>query len=201
MNRLAALVDEHRAFATHRLTDQRHGTSGNIERGRVELHELHVGENCAGAGGQCEALAEAAGRVRAVARRARRPRRSRCTTRSPANTTSLSPVRREHAAPRHCPSDRTGAATRATPSRDRDRGVARAACDQRAHDSRRRRVAAGMDDAPARRARLEPQRGARRRRRGRSGRRGAASFSIEPGAARGSKRSTDGGIAEPVARC
>ena len=62
----AGLVDEDRALAAHRLADERHRTVAAIERGRVELHELQVGEDRAGAGRKREPLAEAAGRVGGV---------------------------------------------------------------------------------------------------------------------------------------
>ena len=63
---LAAFVDQRRARAAHRLADERHRPRGDVERGRVELHELHVGERGAGPRGQRHALAEAAERIGAL---------------------------------------------------------------------------------------------------------------------------------------
>ena len=63
---LAGLVDQRRALAAHGLADERHGPRSDVERSRMELHELHVGERGAGARREREALAEAAQRIGAV---------------------------------------------------------------------------------------------------------------------------------------
>ena len=41
---LALFVEENRAFAAHRFRDQLQRILGRVERGRMKLHELHVGE-------------------------------------------------------------------------------------------------------------------------------------------------------------
>jgi hypothetical protein len=64
---LAARVDERRPLAAHRLADERERVLGRVERGGVELHELHVGEPRAGAPGDRVAVAGGHLRVRGVA--------------------------------------------------------------------------------------------------------------------------------------
>ena len=61
MKRPPSVVHEQRALAAQRLGEQEAVVD---ERGRVELHELEVGERGAGAVGEREPLAERAGRVR-----------------------------------------------------------------------------------------------------------------------------------------
>jgi hypothetical protein len=46
---LAALVYQHGSFAPYGFADERHGIASDIERGWMELYELHVGEFGAGA--------------------------------------------------------------------------------------------------------------------------------------------------------
>src|SRR5206468_3141587 len=41
-------IDEKGAFTAHRLRDQSEGILRRIERGRMELHEFHVGERDTG---------------------------------------------------------------------------------------------------------------------------------------------------------
>ena len=91
---LAGFVHQHGALAAHGLADQRHGIEPDGQRGRMELHELHVGQRRAGASGQRQALADGAQRIgrvgiepaqpagrehdatgRAAGRRSGRPRR------------------------------------------------------------------------------------------------------------------------------
>ena len=63
----AGVVDQDRAFAAHRLAHQRHRVEADIERGRVELHELHVGERRTGTGGERQSLSNRAERIGGVA--------------------------------------------------------------------------------------------------------------------------------------
>ena len=63
----AARVDEDRAFAAHRLGDERERILRRVERRRMELHELHVGERDAGAMRDREAVARRDDRIRRVA--------------------------------------------------------------------------------------------------------------------------------------
>ncbi len=60
---LALLVDEHRALAAQRLGGERRRIAADVERGRVELHELGVGDDRAGAGRGGEAAAPRLARV------------------------------------------------------------------------------------------------------------------------------------------
>ena len=62
----AGLVDQDRAVAPHRLADKRRRSNRHIERGRMELDELEVGQFGPGPGGEREALAEAAERIGAA---------------------------------------------------------------------------------------------------------------------------------------
>ena len=63
----ALLVDEDRPFAAHRLGDQRERVLRRVERGGMELHELHVGERHAGAVRDGVAVARGDHRVGRVA--------------------------------------------------------------------------------------------------------------------------------------
>ena len=54
---LAAAVDQQRAFATQRLGGERRRVAADIDRGRMELHELGIGDGGAGAGGDGDAFA------------------------------------------------------------------------------------------------------------------------------------------------
>ena len=86
---LAASVDQHRAFAAQRLGGERGRVAADIDGGRMELHELGVGDHRAGPGGDGDAfaarlariggdgvdLAGAAGREHHGARRQDEPRR------------------------------------------------------------------------------------------------------------------------------
>ena len=67
MKRSPLRVDEHRAFAAHRLGDQRERVLRRVERGRMELHELHVGQRHAGAMRDREAVAGGDDGIRRVA--------------------------------------------------------------------------------------------------------------------------------------
>ena len=71
----AGFIDQHRALAAHGFAHQRHGIEPDIQRGRMELHELHVGQRRAGASGQRHALADGAQRIGRVGDRARPTRR------------------------------------------------------------------------------------------------------------------------------
>ena len=62
----AARVHEHRALAAHRLGDQRERILRRVERRRMELHELHVGERDAGAMRDRVAVARRDHRIRRV---------------------------------------------------------------------------------------------------------------------------------------
>ena len=70
---LAGLVDQHGALAAQGLADQRHGIEPDIERGGMELHELHVGQRRAGARRQRQPLADGAQRVGGVGVEAAQP--------------------------------------------------------------------------------------------------------------------------------
>ena len=63
---VAGFVDQDRAFASHSLADERHRPCYHVESGRVELYELHVSQNGAGAGGQRQTLPKTAHRIGAV---------------------------------------------------------------------------------------------------------------------------------------
>ena len=54
---LAAAVDQQRAFAAQRLGGERRGVAADIDRGRMKLHELCIGDGGAGAGGDGDAFA------------------------------------------------------------------------------------------------------------------------------------------------
>ena len=54
---LAEIVDERRALAANRLGYERHRIAPDRERGRMKLHELHVGEQGAGARRHRDAVA------------------------------------------------------------------------------------------------------------------------------------------------
>jgi hypothetical protein len=63
---VASFVDQNRAFASHSLADQWQRPLHDIEGGRVELYELDVGQNGAGARGERQTLPKTAQRVGAV---------------------------------------------------------------------------------------------------------------------------------------
>ena len=63
-------VYEHSAFAAHRFAHQRHRPPWTVQRGRVDLHELPIGEFRAGPRGERQSLPERAERVRGVAKQA-----------------------------------------------------------------------------------------------------------------------------------
>ena len=67
MKRTPCVVDEHRALAAHRLGDERERILRRVERRRMELHELHVGERHAGAMRDRVAVAGGDDRIRRVA--------------------------------------------------------------------------------------------------------------------------------------
>ena len=54
---LAAAIDQQSAFATQRLGGERCRVAADIDRGRMELHELCIGDGGAGAGGDGDAFA------------------------------------------------------------------------------------------------------------------------------------------------
>ena len=154
MNRSPALVDEDRALAAHGLADERHRALRDVERGRMELDELQVGENRARARREREALAEAAGRVGAVLVKpadaagrdhdlvGRKQRRASGSDRARSPRTALSSTTSRRAS---------------KPSSTSIEGVARAAATSARINSRPVAVSAGMDDAaPAMRG-LEPK--------------------------------------------
>ncbi len=60
---LARAVDQDRAFAAQRFRRERRGIGADIDRGRVKLHELGVGDGGARAGGECHGLAARVGRI------------------------------------------------------------------------------------------------------------------------------------------
>ncbi len=64
---LPELVDERRPLAAHGLGDQRHRIEARGERCRVELHELEVGEQRAGARGDRQPRAPLAARIGRIA--------------------------------------------------------------------------------------------------------------------------------------
>ena len=63
---IAALVDEDRAFAAHRLADEFQRKGSAVERRRMELNEFEIGHDRAGARREREALAKGSGRIGAM---------------------------------------------------------------------------------------------------------------------------------------
>ena len=166
---LAGFVDQHGALAAHGLADQRHGIEPDGERGRMELHELHVGR----APRRRAPPAPGPGRWRPADwscgrrdRPARRWRARRDGSAAGRRSTAPPPARRR------CRDRRpAGGAPPAPRHGDRGRGGHRG--DQGAHDRRPRAVARDMDDATAAVRGLQAEREAARRRRGRRRRRSA----------------------------
>ena len=194
---LAGLVDQHRALAAHGLADQRHGIEPDIERGRMELHELHVGQRRAGPRRQRQALADGAQRVGGVRRRARPARRSPARRDgSAAGRRSDGPAASTPAMPRSSTSRRRAS----SPSITVIEGVALHRRDQRAHDRRPGAVARDMDDAAAGVRGLQSEREAARRRRGRRRRRSAAARRWRPAPPRRCGAATAGSLRPSPAR-
>ena len=159
MNRSPGLVDQHRAFAAHRLADERHRPRGDVERGRMELDELQVGEYGAGARGERQRPGRSCRADWCSPRRVRRCRRSRSRPCRPANSAGPAARPRGRREP-HCPRRSAGAPR--SPRAMSIEGVARAAATRARMNSRPVAVAAGMDDA--RPARARPRGRARSRR-------------------------------------
>jgi hypothetical protein len=63
----AVLVAQIRSFATHRLTDEITAGAGDVQHGRMKLHEFHVAQLSAGAIGGGHAVAGRHGRIRRLA--------------------------------------------------------------------------------------------------------------------------------------
>ena len=150
----ACLVYEHRAFAAHGLADQRHGIEPDIERGGMELHELHVGQRRAGPRGQRQALADGAQRVGGVGIEPAQPagRQHDPAARQQAGVGRAS---RQHAGDAAVV-DQQAAGFQPLDHRDRGRGLHGG--DQGAHDRGARAVARDMDDAAAGVRRLQAER-------------------------------------------
>src|SRR6516164_7409814 len=60
---LSCLVDQNGALPAHGLAHQRHRIETNVERCRMELNELHIGEHCTGTGGECQPLSDRTERI------------------------------------------------------------------------------------------------------------------------------------------
>ena len=60
---LAAAVDQHRTLAAQSLGGERGGIAADIDGGRMELHELGVGDHGAGTGGNGDAFAARFARI------------------------------------------------------------------------------------------------------------------------------------------
>ncbi len=151
---LAGFVDEHRAFAAHRLAHQRHRVEADIKRGGMELNEFHVGQQRAGARGERQSLAKRAERVGGVA----------IEPADAAGGDHHAARRQQHAPHRSRGKDARDAtlghhqAARLDAIEHGDRRRASDRRDQRAHDLAAAAVAAGMHDtAPAMRG-FEAQR-------------------------------------------
>ena len=142
----AGLVDQHRAFAAHRLADQRHGIETDIERGGMELHEFHVGESGAGARRERQALTNGAQRIGGMG----------VEPAQPAGRQHHATGGQQAGAPRSCRQHARHAAVvdqQAARLQPLDHGDGRRGAhggNQRPHDRRARAVAGDMDDAPAR---------------------------------------------------
>jgi hypothetical protein len=52
--RLTASIDQHGTFATEGFSDERRRITATIERGRMELNELRIGDYCAGTECLCD---------------------------------------------------------------------------------------------------------------------------------------------------
>ena len=150
----AGLVDQHRALAAHGLADQRHGIEPDIERGGMELHELHVGQRRAGPRRQRQALADGAQRVGGVGIEPAQPagRQHDPAARQQAGVGRTS---RQHAR-NAAVVDQQAAGFQPLDHRDRGRGLHGG--DQGAHDRGARAVARDMDDAAAGVRRLQAKR-------------------------------------------
>ena len=140
---LAVVVDEQRALAAQRLREQEAVVD---QGGRVELHELEVGERCAGAVGEGEPLAERAGRVRRPL-----PERGVAAGREQRRRGGDRPARGDHA--RAAPVRLEQAEHRRTLD-DRDPRVGPNAVGERLGDRLARLGAAGVDDPAPRVAAL-----------------------------------------------
>ncbi len=98
---LAIFIDKDRAFTAHRFADEAELRAGCVQRGRMELHEFHITQRCAGAGGDGEALTPG-------------NRRDSCHVRKPADAAG-----RDH----HPTRAKENAATRAFGHQPRNRAV------------------------------------------------------------------------------
>ena len=128
----AGLVDEHRALAAHGLADQRHGIEPDIERGRMELHELQIAQRRAGPGRQRQPLADGAQRVGGVRHRDRPARRWRARRDGSAAGSALGSA--PPPARRRSRGRRPAGGGASSPSITVIEGVAAHRRDQRAHD-------------------------------------------------------------------
>ena len=150
---LAVRVEQARALAADRLGDQEALAAGDADhRRRVELEELEVGEQRAGAMGEQHAAAE---RPRRVGRA--RPQRGGSAgadrDRARAHDAAVARSRARRSGRR-----RRAARPRARARRSRSCGSLRRERRELAHDAASRRAAAGVHDAPARMAALQAER-------------------------------------------
>ena len=176
----AGLVDQHRPLAPQRLGQQRHLVSGRLARrpqlgqgegGRVELHELEIGQGRARPVPPWPRRRRPPGRRGGdrpqvgVARRSPAPRRAP-TRRPPAAPPASGSARRPHRRRPAAGRSRHGRVDRSAPP-----GAARRGDVERPHQLRAGGVP-GVHDALRAVGRLPAERRASRRRHGRSGRRG-----------------------------
>ena len=189
----AGLVDQHRALAAHRLADQRHRIEPDIERGGMELHELHVGQRRAGPCRQRQPLADGAQRIGGVGVE---PAQSAGRQHDPAarQQAGIGRTRRQHAG-NAAVVDQQAAGFQPLDHRDRGRGLHRG--DQGAHDRGPRTVARDMDDAAAGVRRLQAERQAAGRI---ADEHHAVALQLDDGGGRRrGDAAGDGGIAEAIA--
>ncbi len=156
-HRGARAVDQGRALAAHRLADQRHRVAADVERGRVELHELHAAQGGAGQRGHGDARAVRAARVGGVVEQPAHAAGGQHHARGAQHQILAAALREDaaHAAPfRGRAIEQQAAGGQALQHRDRRRGGHGG--DQGAHDLPAGAVAGGVHDAPARVRGLQP---------------------------------------------
>ena len=151
--RSPGLVDQHRAFAAHRLADQRQRVEPGVQRRRVELHELQVGSTAPARAASTSPWPKAPSRVGRM--------QVNPPTPPVASTTRLAGRAPRHLA-RDCQHARTRVVLDEQPPRlgglqKREVGAARTAAARARRISRAGAVAAGMHDPATAMRRLQAQ--------------------------------------------
>ena len=146
MNALALVVAQDRALAAQRLREQRARHRRVVQRGRVELHELDVGDRDPGAQRHGDAVAGGHRRVGGDREAAGRRRRWRATCARPRTSTGSAPSASSASTPTQRPPSTSRSTAKPTLVHLDHVERSRTAADQGPLDLGAGRVAAGVDD-------------------------------------------------------